>query len=165
MSRSAFMSSVLTLDSVSGTSDNDVLISTNKNELLTGGEGSDSYMFSENFGTDFINNSDPEPESIDKVVFTDTNYENLWFSRSGDNLQITIVGTEDQLIVNDWYSQESRQIDKIEVGTFYLLNNQIENLVNAMAVFDVPEGSGKVVSQDAREELIPVLANNWISAS
>ena len=165
MKRGEFLSSVLTLNSVSGTSGNDALLSTNKNEVFSGGEGNDTYLFSENFGTDFINNNDPVPESLDKIVFIDAVYDNLWFSRSGDDLQITVAGTEDKLTVNDWYAQESQKIDKIEAGNFYLLNNQIDNLVNAMAVFDVPEGSGKVIAQNTREELIPVLANNWVSSS
>ena len=37
----------------------------------------------------------------------------------------------------------------------------VEQLVNAMAVFDVPQGAGAVIPDDVKEQLQPVLAEVW----
>jgi hypothetical protein len=42
-----------------------------------------------------------------------------------------------------------------------LLNNQVDQLVSAMATFDVPSGSGNVIPQEVRDELQPVIAAAW----
>ena len=42
-----------------------------------------------------------------------------------------------------------------------LMNNQIDQLVSAMAAYDVPMGAGNVIPQDVKDNLQPVLANSW----
>ena len=89
---------------------------------------------------------------------------NLWLTRSGNDLVISRVGTADKVNISNWYSGASYQLDKIEVDSATLLNSQINQLVNAMAAFAPPVGVGSVLSQDTKDQLQPVLAATWQSS-
>ena len=128
---------------------------------LNGGAGSDTYEFGAGFGADTINNNDTQADSVDVAQFDDVSIEDLWFSRSGNNLQITVAGTDDQVTVNNWYSNTHYQLDSIEAGTSELLNSQVEQLVSAMASYNVPSGAGSVVPQDVKDELQSVITAAW----
>ncbi len=134
------------------------------NDSLDGGAGSDTYEFGAGFGADTINNYDTRADSVDVAQFDDVSIEDLWFSRSGNNLQITVAGTDDQVTVNNWYSNTNYQLDSIEAGASELLNNQVEQLVSAMASYSVPSGAGSVVPQDVKDELQSVIAAAWQTA-
>ncbi|MCU7816958.1 MAG: hypothetical protein KZQ81_17605 [Candidatus Thiodiazotropha sp. (ex Rostrolucina anterorostrata)] len=49
----------------------------------------------------------------------------------------------------------------IETAGSVLLNNQVDQLVAAMASYDVPAGVGNVIPQDVQDSLQPILAENW----
>jgi trimeric autotransporter adhesin len=46
-------------------------------------------------------------------------------------------------------------------GDLVMLNNQIDQLVAAMATFNVPAGVGSVIPQDVQDGFQPILAENW----
>jgi Ca2+-binding RTX toxin-like protein len=148
-------------DILRGGTGNDQLIGGTGNDYLTGGAGSDIYVFDSASGVDSISNYDASPDSIDIARFDDVSFEDLWFSRTGNNLQITVAGTDTQVKVSNWYSSDVYQLDSIETGSSALLNNQLDQLINAMAAFDVPTGAGNVVPQDVKDQLQPVLADTW----
>jgi hypothetical protein len=61
----------------------------------------------------------------------------------GNNLQISIMGTSDQIIVKDWYLTGStgvdNQIERIKTADgFTMYNTDVEKLVQAMAAFAPP---------------------------
>lgn len=87
--------------------------------------------------------------------------DDLWLSRSGDNLIVDVVGTDDWVKINDWYVDDSNQLDTIEASNLLLHRDQVDQLVNAMAVFDVPDGVGAVVPEDVRQQLEPTLTSVW----
>jgi hypothetical protein len=99
--------------------------------------------------------------SIDTARFDDGNYEDLWFSRDGNDLTITRAGTDDQVTIAQWYAAPAYEVDRIEAAGSVLLNNQVDQLVAAMAAYDVPAGVGNVIPQDVKDNLQPVLAENW----
>ncbi|AUZ84679.1 calcium-binding protein [Methylophaga nitratireducenticrescens] len=149
---------------ISGLAGDDVLSGGAGNDVLDGGEGNDRIEFGLNDGQDQIIQNDTNSTSTfnDVIAFdTDISYEELWFSRSGDDLQINIEGTDDQITVTDWYDDAAHQLDQFESGSMVLMNNQIDQLVSAMAAYDVPMGSGNVIPQDVKDNLQPVLANSW----
>jgi len=131
------------------------------NDYLSGDAGSDTYAFDTGFGTDTIYNYDTQADSVDVARFDNVSVDDLWFSRSGNNLQITVAGTDDQVTVSNWYSNANYQLDSIEVGTSVLLNNQVDQLVSAMAAYSVPNGAGNVIPQEVRDELQTVIAATW----
>ncbi|MBK8186313.1 MAG: hypothetical protein IPK77_03155 [Cellvibrio sp.] len=147
-------------DTLSGDSGNDVLEGGAGNDTLNGGTGNDTYSFGSGFGQDTINNSDSS--GIDVAYFGSVDLENLWFSRSGNNLIISQVGTVDNVTVTNWYSGASYQLDKIEVADAVLLSSQVNQLVTAMASFSPPVGVGATYSQEMEAQLLPLLSNTWV---
>ncbi|MCU7920716.1 MAG: hypothetical protein KZQ95_20530 [Candidatus Thiodiazotropha sp. (ex Epidulcina cf. delphinae)] len=72
-----------------------------------------------------------------------------------------LAGRDDQATITQEYDRPVHTVDRIETDASALLNNQVEQLVAAMAVFDVPSGVGHVIPQDVREGLQPILVENW----
>jgi hypothetical protein len=87
--------------------------------------------------------------------------DDLWFSRTGDDLTITLAGSDDQVTIDQWYSDPVQEVDRIEVEGSVLLSQQVDQLVMAMASYDAPSGVGNVIPQDVRDALQPVLAESW----
>ena len=148
-------------DILDGQAGDDELIGGAGNDSLTGGEGNDIYLFGLGDGADTVNNYDTSATSVDTARFVDVDYHDLWFNRSGSNLQITVAGTDDRVTISNWYSNANYQVDRIEVGDSVLLNSQVEQLVSAMASYGVPSGAGNVIPQEVKDELQPVLAETW----
>lgn len=151
---------------ISGYAGDDVISGGAGNDVLDGGDGNDRFLFGRNDGQDTILQNDTNPADTynDVIAFdSDISYEELWFSRNGNDLQINIEGTNDQITVSDWYNDAAHQLDQFESGSMILMNDQIDQLVSAMAAYDVPMGSGNVIPQDIKDNLQPVLANSWTS--
>ncbi len=149
------------LDTLNGGSGNDTLIGSQGNDNLTGSTGSDIYTFAQGDGQDVINNYDTNSASVDVAHFDNATIEDLWFSKSGNDLLISRVGFDDKVTVSNWYSGAAYQLDKIEAGSAVLMNAQIAQLVTAMAAFAPPAGAGSIISQDVKDQLHPVLAASW----
>ncbi|MCP4090976.1 MAG: hypothetical protein GY746_14475, partial [Gammaproteobacteria bacterium] len=149
------------VDTITGSDGNDTIIGGTGNDTLNGGAGSDVYRFSEFDGRDTINNLDATLDDIDMLVFDNIVNDKLWFTQNGNNLVVDVIGTDDRVTIKNWYLGEEYQLDEIKVESHMLQNNQVDQLVNAMAVFDIPTGVGAVVPQDAKDQLAPVIASTW----
>jgi Ca2+-binding RTX toxin-like protein len=77
-----------------------------------------------------------------------------------DGTTWNIVDIREHLRQSDIIDSTGRE-EPIEAGGSILLNNQVDQLVAAMAAYDVPAGVGYVIPQEVRSELQPVLAENW----
>jgi Ca2+-binding RTX toxin-like protein len=148
-------------DRLWGGAGDDIIIGGSGNDTINGGIGSDTYQFSRLDGQDRIRNFDDKPDDLDKLSFVDVASNELWFSMNGDDLVINVVGTNDRVTVMDWYLDDDCQLDTFEAADYSLQNNQVAQLVNAMAVFDVPKGAGGVMPQEVQDQLAPVLASSW----
>ena len=158
-------------DLLSGGKGDDELYGGEGNDSLHGNGGNDTYHFSAGFGADTIVNYDKSVDSTDVARFDDVSIEDLWFSRVSnrfsihDDLQINVVGTNDQVTIGVWYYSSDWQLDKFEVesgtSTSVLLNSQVERLVAAMAAYSVPSGEGSVVTQEMKDALAPTIAEVW----
>lgn len=131
------------------------------NDYLIGGYGSDTYLVGAASGHDIINNHDADDTGSDTLRFETAAIEDLWFSREGNDLMITQAGTDDRVTLVHWYDLPANEVDRIEAAGSVLLNNQVDQLVAAMATYDVPAGVGNVIPQDVKDNLQPVLAENW----
>ena len=148
-------------DALNGSSGNDVLVGGAGNDTLDGGHGNDTYRFGRGDGQDTVNNYDTA--GFDQLDFGgDISNEELWFSRSGNNLIVTLAGTDDQVQINNWYSGANYQVDEFEAGDHSLDRANVETLVSAMASFEVP-GAGEIITSEMQEQLRPVIAANWQS--
>ncbi|WJR75854.1 hypothetical protein [Bradyrhizobium sp. NP1] len=60
--------------------------------------------------------------------------DDLWFMRSGNDLQIDLVGTNSSVTVSSWFSNPSSQLNEITAGGMKL-DSQVAQLVQAMATY------------------------------
>ena len=152
-------------NNLAGGTGNDTLTGGAGNDTLDGGAGSDTYQFGNGAGQDAINNNDSVTTNIDAARFLDATNQNLWFSRSGNNLIVTVAGTTDQVTINNWYSSSSYQLDKFNTNGYVLQNDMVDQLVNAMSSYAVPYGAGNIIPQNVQDALAPVLAATWQSGT
>jgi Ca2+-binding RTX toxin-like protein len=134
------------------------------NDKLTGSIYADTYLFNLGDGQDVIQEQFyyAVTDSIDVLKFgDDINTEQLWFSRNSNDLLIDHIGSDDQVRIKNWFSSENNQIEQISAKNAVLYNNQVINLVNAMALFNAPSGSGAIIPQEVQDQLEPVLAASW----
>ena len=141
-----------------GYAGNDTLQGRKGNDILFGGQGNDTYVFARGDGIDVI----MEEQGNDTLRFTEVNPDQLWFSRSENDLIIGVIGTQDNIIVNDFYNpQLDHRVENIVAGNKQLSYAQVDNLVNAMSNFAVPSAGQINLPQDYQEQLTSVLAANW----
>ncbi|GJL74314.1 calcium-binding protein [Nitrosomonas sp.] len=149
-------------DRLHGSSGDDILSGGTGSDTLSGDAGNDTYLFAIGDGTDSISNYDTNASSIDILQFANISYENLWFSRSSNDLKISLVGTNDQITISNWYINNSYQLDQIYAGSSLLSNNEVDQLVSAMSPYAVPSGEGSTIPQDTIDDLEPVLTDVWL---
>lgn len=148
-------------DAIDGGSGNDILGGGVGDDTLIGGSGSDIYRFSMHDGRDVIDNYDAWSEDIDRLSLEGIASDDLSFSRQWSNLVIDVVSTGDKVTVKNWFRGEKYQLDLIETSDLILQNDQVNQLVNAMAVFHAQPGFGSVVPQEIKDVDRPMFVSPW----
>ncbi|MCP1456103.1 calcium-binding protein [Pseudomonas kilonensis] len=133
------------------------------NDTLSGGYFSDTYLFNRDDGQDTINEYDPGYGATDVLAFgADVSPQDLWFRRSGSDLEISVVGANDKVTIGNWYQSSAYHIEAFKtVDGKGLLDSQVQSLVDTMASFGVPAGAETSLTADQRTQLDTVLAANW----
>lgn len=156
---------------VTGSDNNDTLIGDSGantldggagTDVLDGGLGSDTYLFGRGSDTDIVVNGD-STVATDKVLFgAGIDKEQLWFQRDGADLNVSVIGTDDELVVRDWYASAQKRVDTFETAAVDSLTEaNVQQLVAAMAAFDPPSGSSLDLPQAVLDELQPTLTAAW----
>ena len=107
------------------------------NDTLNGGGGYDAYKFTSGFGQSVINNlaadgSSPEGE----IDLAGVAHDALWLVRNGNDLQIDLLGTSQDLTISGWYAGNARaQVQSIDAGDGLKVDAQLSQLVSAMATY------------------------------
>ncbi|MDM0113045.1 calcium-binding protein [Variovorax sp. J22R133] len=150
-------------DELFGEDGNDTLMGGAGDDVLHGDAGSDTYRFGRGGGQDVVLEFDARDANLDVVVFDgNVSAQQLWFSRSGADLEVSIIGTEDLLIVDDWFTGSAHQVDQFRSGDGQvLLDTQVQNLVQAMSEFDAPAAGQTSLVASYLSSLDPILAANW----
>lgn len=152
-------------DDIRGSQGANIIIGGVGNDSLRGMGGNDLYLSGRHHGRDQIGNYDPTSADYDVMWIFDVAYKDIWLSQSGYNLLINVVGTNDQVEITNWYFTEHHQLDAIYAADRVLWRNQVDQLVNAMASFNVPSGAGAVIPQAVQSALEPTLAAVWHQAA
>ncbi len=148
-------------DVLTGSQGADVIVGGAGRDRLDGGGGSDTYLFGLGDGRDIINNYDTDTNSNDSLKIFSVDYDELWLSRKGKHLVIDVVGSDDQVKIKNWFSNDDQKLDALYAGDRVLLRNQVDLLVSAMASYDVPVGVGAIIPEQTRSTLEPVLSSVW----
>lgn len=150
-------------DTLLGGAGKDVLDGGPGNDFMSGGPGNDTYTFGRDGGRDAIYDYDPSVDSSDRMVFeADVAADQLWFVRAGSNLEISIIGTDDKITINSWYSGNAYRIEQFNTADgMTLLDSQVENLVSAMASFAPPAAGETTLPLAYQSILEPVISASW----
>ncbi len=148
-------------DRLIGGSGADRLVGGPGRDLLQGGAGSDQYLFAWGDEQDTIIES---AGNMDRLTFSsDIEPLDLMLSRSADDLRIALYGSHDQVTISDWYGGAGNQLEAISAGNgWQLVNNQVDQLIQAMAAFSQQSGlSWEDAIAQRPEDVQAVLAASW----
>ena len=128
-------------------------------DVLYGGEGDDTYEFSGRaFGRDRVSDAGGE----DTLEFSGASWDGLWFSRTGDDLLVELMGSESEVTVEGWWSgsapDSTRQVESIVAGDHTLAASAVQRLVQAMAGMDAPASGQVSLTATQREQMSGALA-------
>lgn len=142
----------------------DTLFNTSGDETLAGGSGNDIYLAGRGTGHDVIDNHG-EGESNDKVVYdAGIQSDQLWFSQSGNGLDISVIGTNSKLTIADWFGGTENRVAEFHTADGNrLFASQVANLVQAMAAFSPPTLGQTELTVAEHQQLDLVIASNWKS--
>lgn len=88
--------------------------------------------------------------------------DQLWLRHVGNNLELSVIGTDDKFIINDWYTNAANQVENVMLSDGKtLMASNVENLVNAMAAFTPPASGQTTLPAAHQASLNPVIAANW----
>ncbi|MDR2260349.1 MAG: hypothetical protein LBE06_05320, partial [Azoarcus sp.] len=121
-------------DELIGGAGNDRLFGGGGSDVLHGDAGNDAYYFAVGNGADTVF----EMWGEDRLVFDEIDYTQLWFERSGDDLEISVRGTDDAVTVVSWFLDEDYQIELITADGATLEASAVAGLVDALAGYDTP---------------------------
>lgn len=120
-----------------GGAGNDILVGGLGNDTLVGGAGADKYLFALGHGADTIIENGVAGEQDELVFGAGIDADDLWFRKVGNDLVINVLGTDDQVTVQKWFSNPTTHtIEKIRSGDGQMLSYaKVDSLVAAMASF------------------------------
>ncbi len=147
---------------LNGGAGNDTLDGGAGADTLIGGTGSDIYLFNRGSASDTVQNGD-NSSSLDMVLFgPGIDERELWFTQSGANLVINVVGTTDHVVVQNWYDGAPDRLDQLRTSdNRVLIEANVQQLVQAMASFaPPPQGQMELTPQQAAA-LDPIIAAAW----
>ena len=86
----------------------------------------------------------------------------MWFSQSGDDLHIDLLGSSDEVRIENWFGSSNRQIESIVLSNGSALEvAAVNQLVAAMATFNHPSASEAGLQQSVDPLIEPVIAVAW----
>lgn len=149
-------------NTLSGGAGNDWLDGGAGRDVLSGGTGSDTYVMGRGHGVDTIQDC-ARDGAVDVLRFApDITSSQLWFTRSCSDLQVTVIGTGDQVVIEDWFLGSAYQVEQFKAGDGKtLLNTQVNHLVSAMAAFAPPAAGQTQLTPRYQNALSATLASNW----
>ena len=148
---------------ITGNSGANVLTGGAGNDTLTGGAGNDTYVFGVGDGQDTIIDTDSTANNNDILQLSaGTARDQLWFSRVGQNLDVSIIGTNDKVTINNWYSGSAYRVETVRTDSGdVLLFAQVQQLVNAMASLSAPSLGQTTLNTTQHTALDSVIAASW----
>ncbi|HRQ45502.1 MAG TPA: calcium-binding protein [Rhodocyclaceae bacterium] len=149
-------------DVIRGGGGDDTLIGGAGDDVLNGGSGNDTYLFARGDGRDLIQDYQTSANT-DRLIFGEDIFaDQLWFGRSGNHLQVSVIGTDDRVTIDNWYTGAAYRVEEFHAGDgAILLHGQVDALVQAMAAFAPPAAGETSLPGHYRETLDAVIAANW----
>jgi Ca2+-binding RTX toxin-like protein len=150
-------------DALNGLYGHDTLHGGAGNDTLDGSWGNDIYQFGRGEGQDRILESDNTTTGVDTLqLFAGVSREQVWWRKSGSDLEMSLIGTTDKVTVQNWYAGKANHVEQFRTADGkVLLDTQVDQLVNAMAAFAPPAVGQTTLSTAYQNALNPVISANW----
>ncbi|MDO9460395.1 MAG: calcium-binding protein, partial [Alphaproteobacteria bacterium] len=143
-------------DTIYGGNGNDVLAGGSGNDLLRGQAGYDIYSFGRGDDHDTIQQNGADASGGLLIFGEDIRYDQLWFSQSGQNLVVSVLGTADRVTISGFFSTATREVTEFRAGGLSLdtaaTSAAVQQLVSAMAAFSPPPPGQLELSSEIRND-------------
>ena len=98
------------------------------------------------------------------VLSIGENMLNLIFERDGNNLVINSISNDNALTINDWYTSEDYQIEKItSVDGYQITNKQVQLLIDEMSSFTSERGISISDAYSDNYAAENIISQMWVS--
>ncbi len=150
-----------------GNAGNNRISGNSADNRLTGGGGDDTYIYGRAGGHDVVVNGmagNTGPSGTLQLT-QDLAPKNLWFKQSGQDLLISVMGSNDDVTVSGWFANSSNTLEEIVTETGWTIDSQVSQLVQAMATYSTanagfdPRTSATQVPADS--SLQTAIASAW----
>jgi Ca2+-binding RTX toxin-like protein len=149
-------------DTLSGLAGNDTLAGGKGKDSLIGGKGNDTYLFNRGDGQDTIVDTDSTLFNSDLLKLGGATSKQLWLTKTGKDLGIQILGTQDKVTVQNWFAGSSNQVEKITASDGKSLSaSKVQALVNAMASFTPPADAASLPA-NTPAAVTKLIASSWV---
>jgi hypothetical protein len=89
--------------------------------------------------------------------------EQIWFRQLGNDLEVSIIGTADKALVQNWYLGSQYHVEQFRTSDGRtLLDSKVQELVNAMASFTPPAIGQTTLPPSYQTSLLPVIGADWV---
>jgi len=86
----------------------------------------------------------------------------LWFEQNGTSLDISVIGQQDSISIQNWYNSDLDHIETFQVDSGLALSHtQVDQMVSAMASFGVNDPSQFTPTTDQQVQIDQLVAVNW----
>lgn len=139
-------------DTYEGGAGNDVLndTSTTSNDVYRWGRGHGADTVTDAGGTDRLD------------VLEGVDAEQIWLRRSGNHLEVSVIGTSDSFTISNWYTNSANRIESFQLSNGQALaSTQVQALVDAMASFAPPAAGQTTLPPNYQSSLGGVIASSW----
>ncbi len=92
---------------------------------------------------------------------SDVAADHLWFQHVGQDLDISVIGSAETVVLKNWYASSPHQADITSGDGKTVSSFNVEKLVQAMAAFAPPAAGATSLTPTQQTTLQPVLAANW----
>ena len=149
---------------ITGSAGDDVSWGAGGSDQIAGGLGNDTYILGRGDGKDTIVENDSTVGNTDVAqLLSGIAVDQIWFQKSSNNLEVSIIGTSDRFVVRDWYLDSANRVEQFQAADDprTLLDSNVQNLVNAMASFAPPAAGQTILPTSYQDALAGVIAANW----
>ncbi|MGO3642186.1 MAG: calcium-binding protein [Psychrobacter sp.] len=142
-------------DTLNGEAGDDNLFGVEGNDTLNGGSGNDTYIYSLGDGQDIINNYDSSANRQDTLKLGEgISSDNIWIAKDSTNLTIDFLD-DDSLVIQNWFSNQSYQLDEIKFDDGRVLDKEnVNEIIATIATHDVSQLNQDIMSSVIESSLV-----------
>ncbi|CCH07014.1 calcium-binding protein [Achromobacter xylosoxidans] len=138
-------------------------------DTVYGNGGNDTYVLGAGYGGQLTIFNGYMYGGADGKLELDVSADRLWLQRSGQDLKVSIMGTDASAVLRDWYKDDFRKLAAVQSGgegsATRTLDANLDILVQAMASFERSHpGFDPTLSQNAAitdSTVLAVVASSW----